>query len=69
MIIDRHTACEPYVAAIQAGNAGRVTLYPEKHASVVKALLSRASKAADLGIRSAWEDGMHRVLYWKRVGA
>lgn len=58
-----------YVAAIQAGEAGRITLDRNEKASTVKRLLSEASKQCGIRVRSSWQDKTQRVLLWKRVGA
>lgn len=61
-------ARKPYIEAIQASDAGKITLDRSDRASMVKARLGQASKETGIRIRSSWEDKQQRVLYWKRVG-
>ena len=60
---------QAYVAAIQAGDAGKIVLDTGDRASRVKQRLTEASKEAGIRVRSSWEDKRQRVLLWKRVGA
>jgi hypothetical protein len=61
-------ARKPYIDALQASDAGRITLDRSDRPSIVKARLSQASKESGIRIRSSWEDKQQRILYWKRVG-
>lgn len=58
-----------YVEAIQASDAGKISLDRNDRPSIVKARLGQASREASIRIRSSWEDKQQSVLYWKRVGA
>lgn len=60
---------QQFIAAIQAGDAGKIILDAGERASRVKHRLTEASKEAGIRVRSSWEDKRQRVLLWKRVGA
>lgn len=60
---------KPYIEAIQASDAGRITLERTDRPSIVKSRLGQASRESRIRVRSSWEDKRQRVLYWKRVGA
>lgn len=57
-----------FVAAIEDGDAGRITLDRDERSSTTKRLLSEASKQCGIRVRSSWLDSKQRVLLWKRVG-
>jgi hypothetical protein len=54
--------------AIEASDAGRITLDRADRPSMIKRLLAEASKESGIKVRSSWEDKKQMVLYWKRTG-
>lgn len=61
-------AREPYLAALRAGDAGRVELERGERPDTVKRLLADSARSLGVRIRSSWEDGQQRALLWKKVG-
>ncbi len=60
---------QPFIDAIQDGQAGSIELAMNDKASRVKGDLRRASKRCGIRVRSSWADSTELVLLWKRVGA
>ena len=58
----------PYIEALEAGDAGSVTLERGEKPATVKRLLQEAARHQNVRIRSSWADGQQRVLVWKKVG-
>ena len=58
----------PYIEALEAGDAGSVTLERGEKPATVKRMLQEAARRANVRIRSSWTDGQQRVLVWKKVG-
>ncbi|MCY4639662.1 MAG: hypothetical protein OXC94_04910 [Chloroflexi bacterium] len=55
----------PYIAALRAGDAGRIELQRGEKQAVVKRRLQEASREIGIKIRSSWESP--RTLVWKRT--
>ena len=62
-------ARKPYIAALRAGDAGKIELERGENSASVKRLLQDAARRSNIRIRSSWEDPRQRVLYWKKVGS
>ena len=58
----------PYIEALEAGDAGSVTLERGEKPATVKRMLQEAARQANVRIRSSWTDERQRVLVWKKVG-
>ncbi len=58
---------KPYIAALQAGDAGSVALERGEKPATVKRLLQEAARQSNIRIRSSWADSQQRVLLWKKV--
>ncbi len=56
----------PYIAALKAGDAGRVEVSRGENPATVKRRLQEASRESGIKIRSSWENP--RSLVWKRTG-
>ena len=59
-------ARKPYIAALKAGQAGRIELDRSEKSAVVKRRLQEASRESGIKIRSSWENPT--ALVWKRAG-
>src|SRR5258708_24657652 len=60
-------ARKPYLAAIQAGDAGQIELGRGEVAATVKRRLSEAAHALGIKVRSSWADANQRTLLWKKT--
>jgi hypothetical protein len=58
----------PYIAALRAGDAGRIELERGERPQIVKRRLLESSHETGIRIRSSWADKSQRTLFWKRVG-
>ena len=63
-----HEARQPYRAALEASDAGRIELGRGDVPSTVKRHLSLAAQDVGTKVRSSWEDSRQRVLLWKKAG-
>ncbi len=59
---------QPYIEALNAGDAGSVELERGEKPATVKRLLQEAARQANVRIRSSWADSQQRMLVWKKVG-
>lgn len=57
---------EPYLKAIQAGEAGAIELDDSDRPGTVKRLLREAARELGVRVRSSWADETQRVLVWKK---
>ena len=57
---------EPYLKAIQSGDAGSIELDDSDRPGTVKRLLREAAKDLGIKVRSSWADDTQRVLVWKK---
>lgn len=57
---------EPYLKAIQSGEAGSIELDENDRPGTVKRLLREAAKDLGIKVRSSWADDTQRVLVWKK---
>jgi len=62
-------ARQPYIDALQKGDAGKVEVERGEKPTSVKRLLQEAAKELDVRVRSSWGDGKQQTLYWKKVRA
>lgn len=62
----RETA--PYINAVMEHEAGFIHREAKETPTKVKELLSRASHATGIKVRSTWVDTDKKTLGWKRVG-
>ena len=58
-----------FVAVVQEGDAGRITLERGDTPATVKRLLREAAHEARLKIRSTWESDAQKALLWKKTRA
>ena len=58
----------PFIAALRAGDAGKIELEAADRSQVVKRVLAEASRETGIKVRSSWEDNGQRVLLWRRTG-
>ena len=58
----------PFIAALRAGDAGKIELEAADRPVVVKRVLAEAAKETGIKVRSSWEDKNQRALLWKRTG-
>ena len=58
----------PFIAALRAGDAGKIELEAADRPMVVKRVLAEAAKETGIKVRSSWEDKSQSVLLWKRTG-
>ena len=57
---------EPYLKAIQSGDAGSIELDENDRPGTVKRLLREAARDLGIKVRSSWADDTQRVLVWKK---
>ena len=60
-------ARQPFVEALQKGEAGKVEVERGEKPSSVKRMLQEAAKELNLRVRSSWADNKQQTLYWKKV--
>lgn len=60
-------AKEPYRAALQASDAGKIEIERAEKPATVKRYLAEAAHEIGVKVRSSWEDPeQQRVLLWKK---
>ena len=57
---------QPYLGALQAGEAGQIELGRGEVASTVKRRLTEAAAELGVKVRSSWTDANQRTLVWKK---
>ena len=58
-----------FIAAIKAGDAGRIDLESGDRPAATKRLLQEAAKEAGVKVRSSWTDKSQKALVWKKTRA
>jgi len=60
-------ARQPFIDALQKGDAGKVEVERGEKPSSVKRMLQEAAKELNVRVRSSWADGKQQTLYWKKA--